>query len=44
MGRIPAIGPLRAVAALLVLLSHVAFWTGAANVDASPNTADRRDR
>lgn len=43
MGRIPAIGPLRAVAALLVLLSHVAFWTGAANVDGAGRLVARGD-
>lgn len=33
MQRIPAIGPLRASAAGLVLVSHVAFWTGGGNID-----------
>lgn len=33
MRRIPWIDPLRAIAALLVLVSHVAYWSGGSSVD-----------
>lgn len=33
MGHLRLVDGLRAVAAGLVLVSHVAFWTGAANID-----------
>lgn len=43
MRRIPAIGPLRTVAAALVLISHVAFWTGAAQIDGAGRLLARGD-
>lgn len=43
MQRIPAIDPLRAVAALLVLFSHVGFWSGGSGVDGSGRLLARGD-
>lgn len=43
MPRIPQLDLLRCVAAVLVLLSHVAFWTGAAGVDTAGRLLARGD-